>query len=135
MEILTEYPSGIGVTDLSRKLDVAKSTAHRLLTTLLERNFVMKDPITENYKLGTQILYLSNFVLEHNNIRDLSKKTLNHLAKTSKETVHLCIYDKGEVVYIDKVDGNQTIRMHSRIGKRGLMHSTGVGKAMLAYMN
>lgn len=135
LEILTSYPSGIGVTELSNKLNVAKSTTHRLLTTLQYRNFVMKDPITDNYKLGTQILYLSNFILEHNNIRDISKEFLREIADITNETVHLCTYDNGEVVYIDKVEGNHTIRMHSRIGKRGLMHSTGVGKAILAYMD
>lgn len=134
LEILTNYPSGIGVTELSHKLEVAKSTTHRLLTTLQYRNYVTKDPITENYKLGTQILYLSNFILEHSSIRDISRKYLKEIADITNETVHLCIHDNGEVVYIDKVEGNQTIRMHSRIGKRGLMHSTGVGKAMLAYM-
>jgi IclR family transcriptional regulator, KDG regulon repressor len=134
LNILTQYPNGIGVTELSHKLDVAKSTTHRLLYTLLKQNFVMKDTLTDKYKLGTQILYISNFVLENFNIRDIAKKKIEELSRLTNEAVHLCVHDHTEVVYADKVESNQTIRMHSRVGKRALMHCTGVGKAILAFL-
>ena len=135
LNILTQYSHGVGVTELSNRLDVAKSTTHRLLHTLMKYNFVSQDPVTENYKLGTQILYISNFILENLNIRDIAKARIEALSRVTNETVHLCIHENGEVVYVDKVESNQTIRMHSRIGKRGLMHCTAVGKSILAYLD
>nr|WP_309100011.1 IclR family transcriptional regulator [Fredinandcohnia onubensis] len=135
LNILTQHPHGIGVTELSNRLDVAKSTTHRLLHTLLDFNFVTQDPVTEKYKLGTQILYISNYILENINIRDVAKAKIEELSRVTNETVHLCIHDNGEVVYVDKVESKRALRMHSRIGKRGLMHCTGVGKSILAYLD
>lgn len=134
LNILTQHPQGLGVTEISNRLNTAKSTAHRLLSTLLEYNFLSQDPLTNDYKLGTQILYISNFILENFNIRDVAKLRIEELSRAANETVHLCIYDSDEIVYVDKVESNQTLRMHSRIGKRGLMHCTGVGKSILAYL-
>lgn len=134
LEILSQEPRGLGVTALSHRLDVAKSTTHRLLNTLLNRNFVMKDE-NDYYKLGTQVLFLSNYVIENFNIIDIAKSKIKELSDKTNETIHLVFYDNNEVVYIDKAEPEQTIRMHSRIGKRGLMHCTGVGKAILAFMN
>ena len=48
--------------------------------------------------------------------------------------IHLVVYDQGEVVYIEKLDGNEALRMHSKVGKRAPMHCTSVGKAILAYL-
>lgn len=135
LEILAEYPEGVGVTELSLKLDVAKSTAHRLLNTLLEQHYVSKDTKTDSYVLGTQILLIANQVQENLSIVEISKAEIHNLSELTNETVHLCLFDKDEIVYIDKVESNQTIRMHSRIGTRSLMHCTGVGKAILAYLD
>lgn len=134
LEILAEYPDGVGVTELSLKLDVAKSTAHRLLNTLLNQHYVSKDVRSDNYVLGTQILLIANQALENLSIVEIAKDEINKLSELTNETVHLCLFDKDEVVYIDKVESNQTIRMHSRIGTRSLMHCTGVGKAILAFL-
>ncbi|WP_017186160.1 IclR family transcriptional regulator [Alkalibacillus haloalkaliphilus] len=135
LDVLAKHPNGLGVTELANKLDVAKSTVHRMLTTLQEKQFVNQNPNNEYYTLGTHILYLSNFVLENFNIRDLARNRIEELSETTGEAIHLCILDEHEIVYIDKVESNQTIRMHSRIGKRAPVHSTGVGKAMLSHLS
>jgi len=134
LEILTNNPHGLGVTELSLKLDIAKSTSHRLLNTLSAYNYVSKDEQTDNYFIGTRVLYIANELLENLNLVNLAKDKINQLSETSNETVHLCLFDSDEVVYIDKVDSNKSIRMHSKIGKRSPMHSTGVGKAILAFL-
>lgn len=135
LDILTKYPYGIGVTELAHQLDVAKSTVHRILTTLHEKQYVRKDLLTDKYRLGTHILYLSSYVLENFNIRDIARKKIEELSKVTKETVHLCILDFNEIVYIDKVESNHTIRLHSRIGKRAPVHCTAVGKAILGHLS
>ena len=48
--------------------------------------------------------------------------------------IHLVVYDQGEVVYIEKLEGNETLRTHSKVGKRAPMHCTSVGKAILAHL-
>ncbi|SDM56342.1 transcriptional regulator, IclR family [Bacillus sp. OK048] len=116
-------------------MGLSKSTTHRLLATLSNFNYVIKDEETDKYKLGLQILFLSRNLLNNSNIVSTAKPYLQKLSKEVNETIHLCIEDQGEIVYIDKIESNQSIQMYSRIGSRAPMHSTGVGKVILSDKN
>jgi len=129
---LSEYPDGIQIARLSEQVGLTKSTVHRLLATLSSMNYVVKDEETDKYKLGLQVLFLSRNLLNNSNIVTIAKPYLERLSQEVNETVHLCIEDQGEVVYIDKIESNQTIRMYSRIGSRAPMYCTGVGKILLS---
>ncbi|WP_214699735.1 MULTISPECIES: IclR family transcriptional regulator [unclassified Exiguobacterium] len=131
---LSEYPEGLKISQLTEHLDLSKSTIHRLLTTLSSMNYITKNPETSQYKLGMQILFLSRNLLNNNEIINAAKPFIEKLSKSINETVHLCIEDRGEVIYIDKIESNQIIRMFSRIGSRGPMYCTAVGKVLLSGM-
>lgn len=135
LDMLSEYPDGIQITRLSEIVGLNKSTTHRLLATLVNMNYVVKDDTTDKYKLGLQIVYLSRNILSNMNITEISKPYLEKLVRDVNETVHLCIEDNGEVMYVDKIESNQTIRMYSRIGSRAPMYCTGVGKVLLSGMS
>ncbi|KHF38948.1 IclR family transcriptional regulator [Halalkalibacter okhensis] len=132
LEILSKYPEGIRLTELSSQLGLAKSTTHRLLLTLMHRNFVKQDERSELYSLGMQVVTLASSVLNNIDIRGVAHASIVELAQKTNEVVHLCIKDDDEVIYIDKVDSDRTIRMFSQVGRRVNMHCTGVGKVMLA---
>ncbi|MFC7062420.1 IclR family transcriptional regulator [Halobacillus seohaensis] len=134
LDILKEYPKGLGVTELSYRLDVSKSTIHRLLSSLLQQGFVKQDIENERYVLGLKLIELGEVVSSHLDIRKIAAPYLNQLAELTGETVHLVMMDNLEIVYIDKTESEATIRMFSRIGKRAPMHCTGVGKAILAFL-
>lgn len=129
---LSEYPDGIQISRLAEQVGLTKSTIHRLLTTLVNMNYVVKEEETDKYKLGLQILFLSRNILNNSNIISIAKPYLEKLSQEVNETVHLCIEDRGEVIYIDKIESNQTIRMYSRIGSRAPMYCTAVGKILLS---
>lgn len=78
LEKLSKNPKGMGITELANQLDVAKSTTHRLLTTLMNKGFVIQDEETKNYILGMKIIELSSLMLEDMNIRSIAKKTLKN---------------------------------------------------------
>ena len=132
---LSEYPDGISIARLSEQVGLTKSTIHRLLATLSNMNYVVKDVETDKYKLGLQVLFLSRNLLNNSNIVNIAKQYLEKLSQEVNETVHLCIEDSGQVIYIDKIESNQTIRMFSRIGSRAPMYSTAVGKVLLSDMD
>ncbi|WP_144554417.1 IclR family transcriptional regulator [Bacillus sp. X1(2014)] len=132
---LSEYPDGIQITRLAEQVGLTKGTLHRLLSTLSNMNYVVKDEETDKYKLGLQVLFLSRNLLNQSNIVTIAKPFLEKLVQEVNETVHLCIEDRGEVIYIDKIESNQTIRMYSRIGSRAPMYRTAVGKILLSDMN
>ncbi|WP_082233212.1 IclR family transcriptional regulator [Halobacillus massiliensis] len=134
LEILKEQPRGLGVTELSYRLDVSKSTVHRLLSSLLKKGFVKQDVENERYLLGLRLIEFGEIVSSRLDIRKIAAPYLNTLAENTGETVHLVQMDQSEIVYIDKTESEATIRMFSKIGKRAPMYCTGVGKAILAYL-
>ncbi|MFD1177649.1 IclR family transcriptional regulator [Paenibacillus puldeungensis] len=134
LNALSDYPDGIQIARLTEQVGLSKSTTHRLLATLSSMNYVVKDPETDKYKLGLQILFLSRNILNQNNVVSTARPYLEKLSAEVNETVHLCVEDLGEVTYIDKIESNQTIRMFSRIGSRAPMYCTGVGKVLYAGM-
>lgn len=123
----------LGVTELSLALGLGKSTVHRLLAALAARGYILKNPLTEKYYLGLKAFEVGSLVAVQRNIRDVSAPFLQRLMLASKETVHLGVLDGWEVVYIDKIESNHTLRIHSRIGRRAPLHCTALGKALLAF--
>lgn len=135
LEALSETPEGMQITRLSEKVGLTKSTVHRLLTTLLNMNYVQKDIDSDRYKLGYRLIYLSRNIINNIDIISIAKPHLEELARDVNETIHLCIEDKGEVLYVDKIESRQTIRMISKVGNRAPMYCTGVGKMLLSGMD
>lgn len=132
LEILSEFPDGIQITRLAERTDLSKSTVHRLLATLIDLNYVNKDRDTEKYKLGYRVIYLSRNLIDNTEIISIANPFLEDLSAEVNETIHLCIEDRGEVLYVDKIESNQTIRMISKVGNRAPMYCTGVGKVLLS---
>jgi|GEM_PF-12846 len=124
-----------GVTEIAQKLNLAKSTVHRLLDTLLEKGYVEQDSDSEKYRLGLKLVEIGNIVLNNLELRSQALPYLKRLMEKSGQTVHLAILDHGDVVYIDKVESTGAIKMASYIGLRGYVHSTALGKAIAAFMS
>lgn len=132
LEHLSEHPNGMQITKLASETSLSKSTVHRLLSTLIELQYVRKDAETDRYYLSYRTLYLTRNILSNSSLITVAKPLLQQLVNEINETVHLCIEENEEVIYIDKIESNQTIRMYSRIGSRAPMYCTGVGKMMLS---
>jgi DNA-binding IclR family transcriptional regulator len=112
---------------------LAKSTVHRLATTLIEARLLEQNPQTCKYHLGLAVFELGACVANQMDVAKVSVPYLEALMERTGETVHLAIIDEGEVLYINKIESRHTIRMYSRVGRRGPVYCTGVGKAMLAF--
>lgn len=134
IKLISLKKGGLGVTEIANQMDINKSSVYRILSTLVQYGYVEQDKGTERYKLGYQFLEASSRLLESLDIRTEAKPFLQELEKETNEVIHLVVYDQGEVVYIEKLDGNEALRMHSKVGKRAPMHCTSVGKAILAHL-
>jgi DNA-binding IclR family transcriptional regulator len=124
---------GISLSELAEDSGLNKATLLRLLAPLLEYALVQQDPETGRYSVGPRAVELSGLFLERLDIRDIARDVLSNLVAELDETAHLVVLDGLEVVYVDKVEGQTTIRMHSRVGHRQPLYSTAVGKSFLAY--
>lgn len=134
LEVISEYSEGLGITEISSKIDLHKSTVHRLLATLIYKGYVVQDPETSKYMITLKLFEIGNKKIESIDILNISKPYLKELMDKTKEVIHLVIRDGSDIVYIDKVESDNTIRMVSRIGKRSPIYCTSVGKAMLAFL-
>ena len=133
LELLKEHPSGLGVTEVGNFLEVAKSTAHRLLLSLERHGYVQKVERDSTYRLGLKFIEMNYFVVKHLNIVEVAKPIIEKLSKDTGEIVHLVMLDGQQVVYIDKVDNQSAIRIYSQVGRRAPLYCTAVGKCILTY--
>lgn len=133
LEELAGEKDGLGVTEISRRVGLHKSTVYRMLSTLLNLGYIEQNTVTEKYRLGMKILYLAGEILGRMDIRHEARDLLKELSKKVNEAVHLVVPDGFSAVYIDKLEGNKTIRMYSQIGRRAPLHASAVGKVILAF--
>jgi len=134
IEIVSAKRDGLGVTEIANQIDINKSSVYRILSTLAGYGYIEQDPETGKYRLGYKFLEVSSKLLDSIDLRMEAKPFLQELERETNEVIHLVVYDQGEVVYIEKLEGTETLRTHSRVGKRAPMHCTSVGKAILAHL-
>jgi len=135
LDILGQSPQGISIRELSAKIKLPKGTTHRLLSSLSYFGYARQDSKTRNYFLGFRLMELGNLLISQLDLRKEAEPFLRDLAERTKETVHMVILDRDEVVYIEKVETEHNpsgLRMASRVGLRNPAHSCAVGKVFLA---
>ena len=116
----------------ARHLDVAPSTAHRLLAMLEHYRLLERDPATKAYGLGPWLGELGRAALGRLDIRPLARPALERLVARVGETAHLVGLQGTEVVFLDCVECAATVRATARTGQRLPAHCTAGGKAQLA---
>src|SRR5205807_7216972 len=122
------------VTDLARRLEVHKSTAFRLLSTLQEHGLVEQNPATEKYRLGYGLVRLASSVVGEIDLARASRPVLEELATRTSETVNLAILQGDQVVNIDQIAASHLVVNVNWVGKQPPLHSTSNGKALLAFL-
>lgn len=126
----------LSAPEIAKLCHLSRPTAYRLLTTLMARGYVMVDE-DYNYSLGTRILGLARVVLDTMNLPKMAQPYLHELSQLSQETAFMSILDDTKILYIAKEEGpqvqaSQSFQMRSNVGTRLDLHSSGMGKAILA---
>ena len=122
-------------TDLAAASGLPRGTLHRLLAALSEHGMVELSEVDRRYRPGRHLLTLARHTWEKMDLRRAAAEPILALNRRTGETVHLATLSGDGVVYIDKVESDYPFRLHSAIGKRGPIHCTSVGKAMLAWLD
>ena len=125
---------GAGISELSRELQLNKSTVFSLVKTLEGLGFVFKNERTENYQ-ATYRLRTADASQDSRSIISFARPWLEKLQQKYDETVHFVRLQEHMVVYLEKLESNKSIRIHSDIGGTMPLHCTGVGKAILAWQS
>ncbi len=135
LKAFTEGDGELSVTELSRRLELPKSTVSRLLATLEREDFVARNPETGRYRLGVGILALVQHVTAYGNVRDLARPHLRWLVDQVRETATLAVLDGRDAINVDQVvaPGRLILRV-GWVGRRMPAHAVSSGKAILAFL-
>lgn len=132
LRILIELSEGpLSISELGRRLDVHRTTSLRLLRTLEQEHFVRRTP-DGHYRLGPRMATVAHAAFAGMDVRDVAAPHLRDLGVASGHTVHLGALDAAQVVYLDKVESRQAVRMYSHVGAFVPVHATAMGKVLLA---
>ncbi|MEX1215499.1 IclR family transcriptional regulator [Saccharospirillum sp.] len=135
LKAFSDETSELGITELAKSLSVAKSTAHRIASTLVNDGFLEKNPANEKYRLGLALFRLGAQVRRRMNVSYESRPMLMDLRAKTNETILLAIPDEDQILYAFHLESSHAIRMRSDIGVRKPMVCTAEGQVMLAYMS
>jgi len=134
IQYLAEHPEGVGVNALCRELGTQKPGLLRILNALTDAAWVIKDPHSLRYRLGYHLLTLSAQALLGPHFQEIAHEGLRQLATSTNETANLGVLDQWNIVFIDQVEAVQSIRLQVRVGSRGPVHCTALGKALTAFL-
>ena len=123
---------GAGVTELAEHLDVPKSTLHNYLATLEQEEYVVKNGTT--YHVGIRFLDLGAYARDQIEMFEVAKPELEHLAGETGELANLLVEEHGNGSYLYRTRGEMAVQVKGHVGTRAPLHSTGLGKAILAYL-
>jgi DNA-binding IclR family transcriptional regulator len=129
---LSERP--LSAAEVAKLCNLSRPTAYRLISTLAARGYAAQDDAT-HYRLGTQALSLSQNVLDSLDLHELAQPYLRRLSDITNETTYLSMLDNDEILYIGKVESSQSVRTHTKIGSRNMLHCSAMGKAILAFLS
>ena len=120
------------LTDLSRTLDLNKTTVFRLLSALESENLIARRDGGESYILGPEILVMAGFALRNIDLRSTARPFLEQLAESSGETASLEIVSGDEMLIIDEIVGGYLVSGVRSLGTRWPLHGTSTGLAILS---
>lgn len=134
LEAVAQEPDGLSNAEISRKLQIPKSSASYILRTLEKQAYLNRDNETGKYRVGLKILSLSRGALSGIDVREVALPIMRHLMEKTTLTCHLAILDGPDAVYIEKVEPTGFLRVDTWVGRRMKVHATSVGKALVAHI-
>lgn len=123
----------VGVTEIAVATGLPKATVYRILSSLENIRAVVTKG--REYAIGPTMLLFADAYRVRTVISEVARPLLLELRDETKETVHLFVFERGELFYLDKLESPFQVRMHSRVGVRGSLTNLSAGKAILALLS
>ncbi|QPC41914.1 helix-turn-helix domain-containing protein [Kaustia mangrovi] len=135
LNALSHHPQGLSLSEVAHEVGLPTSTAHRLLTTLQNERYVRFDTERSAWLIGVQAFRVGSAFVRSRDLVATARPYMRRLMEQSGETVNLAIADRGEVVYLAQVECHKMMRAIAGPGGRARLHCSGVGKAILAFVD
>jgi IclR family KDG regulon transcriptional repressor len=137
LDILNLFNNGhveIGNAEIAKMLGLPIGTASGLIYTLKINNYLDQNPANRKYRLGLKLAERAAVLLDQLDLRKVAATLLEELRDWCGESVNLAVRDGNEVVYIERMFGDHSLGIRSELGRRGSLHSTSLGKAIVSFL-
>lgn len=137
MEILSCFTPKHGALTLSELAELTKlpvSTCHRITTTLVDGGFLSRGS-DRKFRVGTKLWTIAQHAPLSDRLRESALPSLARLYEETGENITLAVLDRGQALYVDRLVGERSVPTISRAGGHLPLHTTGVGKVLLAYQS
>ncbi len=135
MELFVKEGGGLNLTEISTMTGLNMPTTFRLVSTLVNRGYLVKHPTRGNYSLGLRLLDFSFAIRKNLRFLDLAYLSLSKLCKEQNESVYMGLLDADMLLVIEEIGLQDDLRINSPVGKRLPLHCTACGKALLAALS
>src|SRR5438128_1062211 len=133
LELFGPGERDLSLVQISERLALPKGSVHRLLDTMMERDFIEQEAATKRYRLGLRVFEIGSVAIHERGLHGAAHPIVEQLAISTNETCHLAVLSGAEAVYIYKIDGASSIIMSSRVGGRAQCYCTSIGKVLIAW--
>ncbi len=133
-ELLNQYPKGLSITDVAEKLKIPRNSAHRIMMTLHQRDYLLREAGTKDFRLTKKLLVIGYGALSEKNLVEYSLGPMRELRDETKETVPLGVLNNGNGIVIEQVSGLHLFKYVLEAGKLFHLHTAAPAKAILAFL-
>jgi IclR family transcriptional regulator, KDG regulon repressor len=135
LDAVAAFGRPVRFSDLLTNSAYPKATLYRFLQTLTNQGMLSYDDERGTYTPGIRLVRLAHAAWSTSSLAPIARPYLDELSRETGETIHLAQMDMGQVLYVDKRNASKPVEMFSSAGKVGPAYCTGVGKAMMAFMD
>lgn len=132
LELLSKHPDGLALCELTHALALPRSSAFNLAQSLMQLGYAYQTEDSGKYRLSLKMFETGASAVQHMDVMELIRSCMGELHAKVNETMHLGVRSGTEVLYVDKRDSTQSIRMSSYVGARAPLYCTALGKAILS---
>ena len=134
LDVVIERPNDVSLSELVREVGLPKTTIFRYLQTLAQAGYLRHDTATDRYGIGPRILLLAGAAKSFDRLRRVARLEMEELAARFEQTVNLAMRSGTDLVYVEMVKPRDAPTMAARVGQHHPLHSTALGKAILAHL-
>jgi len=136
LELLADHADdGLSVTEAAAAFGASKSATFAMLQTLVGRGYATGLDPGPRYRVGPAVLRLSDSHARSMTLIDLVRPVMRALADETGWTSRLAVHESGYPIFIDRIDGQGSVRFHTPLGLREMPHRSAAGKAILAALD
>lgn len=132
LEILANNKGGVSLTEISQKLGFPKGTISPIMQTLVKRKFIFLNKDTKRYSIGLGLYCAGASYANNMTALQFINREMQYIVKKTGEICQMGVLDRGDVLFVAKVDSEEPIRVVSHVGAKLPAYCTALGKALLS---